>query len=98
MVLTSLGHCWLCIVSPTVAFGVPPRAPGPVEEGLAVQLQGLALLPGVRWGVRRGTMPSPSKAQSPAESRRKGVWLLDPYFPDTEFIQLARRQESGMEA
>lgn len=35
--------------------------------------------------------------QAPSASRSPGAWLLDAYFPGAKFIQLAWRQESGME-
>lgn len=70
MVLTSSRHGWLCIVSPTVALGVPPRAPGPVEEGLAVQLQGLALLP--EGGGAGGPAPAPPKHRALQKAGERG--------------------------
>lgn len=72
---------------PTDALRVPPQAPGPVEEGLAVQ-QG-----------DKGTNLRPSEAQHllkarkgvlatvPPASSHLGVWLLGIYS-DREFMHL----------
>ena len=56
---------------------MPPQAPGPAEEGLAVQLHGLVVLP----GAGQGTSLQPSAAQTPVKAAER---VLSHQFPELQ--------------